>query len=578
MKYYGKGVSAGIASGCIYSYTPFIPHVEFGEVSHKDISDALYKFHTLKETALNELAQIQTRLSAEYPEKAKIFSAHMEVLEDEELTDSICHKIQDNHYALDYAIDTAFNEFINLLSNAGDSLIRSRTADLKDVKNRLLRILADIPEKNLSALSENVIVVTHDLLPSETATMDREHILGIITEIGGETSHSAIIARSYGIPAILGVHDAVALLPEGETIIMNANTGEITTSPTPEQIAESEKLKKILYQKAEKQKLFLPQPCLTKDNMSIKIGLNIGDSQEKELELLKYTDYIGLFRTEFLYMNSDHMPTEEEQFQAYRKVLERANGKPVTLRTLDIGGDKTLPYFDLPREDNPFLGTRALRLCFVYPDIFKTQLRAALRASVYGNLKIMFPMVGSVEDFDRAIEVVNQVKQRMDLEQISYSRSVQFGIMIEIPSIALLAEKVAMKADFASIGTNDLCQYLSAADRMNQNVMDYYNASILAALRLIHYVAQCFSKEGKTVSVCGEMGGNIIYAPLLVGLGIHELSMSASSIASIKERLSLFTSDELSDMGKKALSFDSTESVISYMNNMASVSDTKGGK
>ena len=576
MKYCGNGVSAGIASGRIYTYSPFIPHVGSGEVSCKDIPDILCKFHALKETALNELALIQTRLSAEYPEKAKIFSAHMEILEDEELSDSICHKIQDEHYALDYAIDTAFNEFIVLLSNAGDPLIRSRTTDLKDVKNRLLRILADIPEKNLSALPENVIVVTHDLLPSETATMDREHILGIITEIGGETSHSAIIARSYGIPAILGVPDAVALLPEGETIIMNANTGEITTSPTPEQIAESEKLKKILYQKAEKQKLFLPQPCLTKDNMAIKIGLNIGNPLEKELELLKYTDYIGLFRTEFLYMNSDHMPTEEEQFQAYRKVLEMANGKPVTLRTLDIGGDKTLPYFDLPREDNPFLGTRALRLCFEHPDIFITQLRAALRASVYGNLKIMFPMVGSPGDFDRAMEVVNQVKQSLDLEQIPYSRSVQFGIMIEIPSIALLAEKIAAKADFASIGTNDLCQYLSAADRMNQNVTPYYNAAIPAALRLIHYVAQCFSKEGKTVSVCGEMGGNISYAPLLVGLGIQELSMSASSIASIKERLSLFASDELSNMGKKALSLDSTESVIAYMDNMTSISDTKG--
>ena len=270
------------------------------------------------------------------------------------------------------------------------------------------------------------------------------------------------------------------------------------------------------------------------------------------------------------------MPTEEEQFQTYRDVLQIADGKPVTLRTLDIGGDKTLPYFNLPKEDNPFLGIRALRLCFIHPDIFKTQLRAALRASVYGKLKIMFPMVGSLDDFDRAMEIVRQVKQELELKQIPYSSSVQFGIMIEIPAIALLAEKAAMKADFASIGTNDLCQYLSAADRMNQDVTTYYNASIPSALRLIHYVAQCFGRERKTVSVCGEMGGSIIYAPLLAGLGIHELSMNTSSIAAIKERFSLFTSDELTEIGKKALSFGSTETIVSYVKTIASNSDTKG--
>lgn len=576
MKFYGNGVSAGIATGRIYSYSPFIPHIEVREISPEDIPYILHKFDTLRETASNELSLIRSRLSAEYPEKAKIFDAHIEVLEDEELTESIYHKIQSDHLALDYAIDKSFNEFINLLSRAEDPLIRSRTVDLKDVKNRLLRILADIPEKNLSALPEKVIVVTHDLLPSETATMDREHILGIITEIGGETSHSAIIARSYGIPAILGVPNAMSLLPDGETIIINANIGEIITSPSPEQIDEADRLKNIFHQRNERQKRFLPSPCRTKDNKIIKIGLNIGAPEKKELEMLKYSDYIGLFRTEFLYMNSDHMPTEEEQFQTYRDVLQRADGKPVTLRTLDIGGDKTLPYFNLPKEDNPFLGTRALRLCFIHPDIFKTQLRAALRASVYGKLKIMFPMVGSLDDFDRAMEIVRQVKQELELKQIPYSSSVQFGIMIEIPAIALLAEKAAMKADFASIGTNDLCQYLSAADRMNQDVTTYYNASIPSALRLIHYVAQCFGRERKTVSVCGEMGGSIIYAPLLAGLGIHELSMNTSSIAAIKERFSLFTSDELTEIGKKALSFGSTETIVSYVKTIASNSDTKG--
>lgn len=566
MNYYGNGVSKGIAIGNVFCYTSFQSHISTQSLLLCEIPEVLQKFRNLKTTAYNELLEIIQKMSKEHPEKAKIFSAHQEILEDEELLEEIQDKIQNEKMNLDWAIDTVFTSFIQLLSQAKDPLISARTSDLADVKNRLLRISAQVPEKNLSSLPKDTIVVAHDLLPSDTATIDRQHILGIITEIGGETSHSAIIAKSYGIPAILGVPHITECLKDGDLIIANAFSGEICASPTEEQLTHAFNLREDFLFKKEQQKEYLAKPALTKDHMRIQIGMNIGALRSDEKACLSCTDFIGLYRTEFLYMDAQHLPTEEEQFKVYRDTLSKAKGKPVTLRTLDIGGDKTLPYFALPKEENPFLGNRALRLCLHNKELFQTQLRAALRASIYGELWIMFPMVGSLHDIQLALSEVETAKASLRDRQLPFRDDVKLGIMIEIPAIAIYAQEAARCVDFASIGTNDLCQYLAAADRLNPAVTSYYNAAIPAVLRLVQHVAHAFGENGKSVSVCGEMGGNPIYAPLFIGMGIHKLSMSVSSIAAVKQQISQFSAKELTDLTQKALSFSSTEEIVACVN------------
>lgn len=566
MNYYGNGVSKGIAIGNVFCYTPFQSHISRQPLLLCEVPEVLQKFKNLKTTAYNELSEIIQNMSKKHPEKAKIFSAHQEILEDEELLEEIQDKIQNEKMNLDWAIDTVFTSFIQLLSQAKDPLISARTSDLADVRNRLLRISAQVPEKNLSSLPKDTIVVAHDLLPSDTATIDRQHILGIITEIGGETSHSAIIAKSYGIPAILGVPHITECLKDGDLIIANAFSGEICASPTEEQLTHAFKLREDFFFKKEQQKEYLAKPALTKDHMQIQIGMNIGALRSDEEACLLCTDFIGLYRTEFLYMDAQHLPTEEEQFKAYRDTLSKAKGKPVTLRTLDIGGDKALPYFALPKEENPFLGNRALRLCLQNKELFQTQLRAALRASIYGDLWIMFPMVGSLHDIQLALSEVEIAKASLRDRQLPFKDDVKLGIMIEIPAIAIYAQEAARYVDFASIGTNDLCQYLAAADRLNPAVTSYYNAAIPAVLRLVQHAAHAFEENGKSVSVCGEMGGNPIYAPLFIGMGIHKLSMSVSSIAAVKQQIAQFSSKELTDLTQKALSFSSTEEIVACVN------------
>lgn len=564
MIYQGNCVSEGIAIGQVYRFVPVDIHITQQTIPESEVEQTLEKFQEIKLAAIQELLQIQQNLQKTDPEKAKIFAAHQEMVEDEELSESICEAVEDC-CDLNWAIEFSFSQFITLLSKAKDPLIRARTADLEDVKKRLLRILAGVPETSLSKLPPDTIIVTYDLLPSDTARIDRKHVRGIITEVGGETSHMAIIARSYGIPAISGVPKALECFKEGEPIILNALSGEIINNPTQEELHEAADKKNKFFKEKELQEQFFKRPCCTSDGASVMTGINIGAMNEEEKSLMPYVDYIGLFRTEFLYMDSDHMPTEEEQFQAYCSILEKAQGKPVTLRTLDIGGDKSLPYFELPKEDNPFLGNRALRLCLEHEELFKTQLRAALRAAVYGDLWMMFPMVGSMDDIHRALSAVEAAKQSLRNDKLPFDNHIKLGIMIEIPAIAVMAEEAARYVDFASIGTNDLLQYLSAADRQNAQVAKYYNAGIPAALKLIYHVAQKFEEQGKTVSICGEMGGHPLYAPIFAGMGIKKLSMSISRIAAVKQVIFYFSTEELNALTECVLVKESTEQIVSIV-------------
>ncbi|MBQ4094498.1 MAG: phosphoenolpyruvate--protein phosphotransferase [Oscillospiraceae bacterium] len=564
MVLHGNAVSRGIALGKIFVYKAFEPDVAERYFPEEEAPQQLAFYETAKQRAAAELQAIVQSLSETDEDKAKIFEAHLEILEDEAVDEAVRELVEYDFYAPDWAIYKGYTRYEKMLAKAKDPLISERAADVADVRNRLLRCLEGLPESNLSALSGPVVVAAHDLLPSDTATMDRKNVLAIVTETGGATSHSAIIARSYGIPAILGIGELLSTVEDGMFVIADALTGELHLQPDGElSDLYKDKREAFLLEQAQTAKYRLLEP-LTKDGVHVDIGLNIGSADPAELLELECADYIGLFRTEFLYMNSDHLPTEEEQFEAYKRVLVAAGSKPVTLRTLDIGGDKTLSYMPLPKEDNPFLGCRALRLCFTKPELFRAQLRAALRASAYGTLWLMLPMVGSIEDIRRAREVIDGVDAELRAEGVTPG-DYKVGIMIEIPAIAMAADIAAKYCDFASIGSNDLIQYSTAVDRMNPDVSSYYQSYHPAVFRLMRTAISAFNAAGKPISICGELGGDNLAAPVLVGMGMHKLSMSATSVASIKRTLAHLTTEQMQQMADTVCGGDTAADNEAYL-------------
>ena len=393
--------------------------------------------------------------------------------------------------------------------------------------------------------------------------MDRQRVMAIITEVGGATSHTAILARSYRIPALLGVSEATEILKNGDSVIVDALKGTVLLEPDKDTTREyQEKLAEFIKDERETNE-YLDKIPLIASGERYSVGLNIGGTAPDEA--FKYVDFVGLFRTEFLYMGSDYMPSEQEQFEAYKRVLANAMGNPVTLRTLDIGGDKTLRYMALPKEDNPFLGNRALRLCLQHMDLFKTQLRAALRASAFGNLQIMFPMVGTMDDIRAANKVVEEVKADLREKGIAFDEKVKVGIMIEIPSIALISDLAAKEVDFGSIGTNDLTQYLHAVDRMNPSITGYYQSMSPSMFRILGKVFEEYNKAGKPISVCGELAGNPLGALVMFGLGLRKFSMNGANIGRVKRTLSLFTLKETEEIARKVQQMDTEAEVIAYL-------------
>ncbi len=560
----GSGVSKGIVIGRIFVYKPFTVQVKETRFSGS-AEDELLKYEHAVQCARDELESCRKHLEKTEMDKAHLFSAHEELLcdtcVDEDIRDAVVH----DRVAADYAIDSVFSSYAAAFAKSKSPVIRERVSDMNDVKLRLLRVFYGIKEKNIASLASPVIIACHDLLPSDTATMDRDNVIGILTEAGGETSHSAIIAKSRRIPAILGISGLLDSVYDDETVILDALTGKVFTEPSAE-LVEAYKKKNEAFLAARKETdLWLDRKAVTADGQEISIGLNIGSASDDELENLKHTDYIGLFRSEFLYMGKSDFPDEDMQFAEYKKVLVAADGAPVTLRTLDIGGDKTLKYWKLPQEDNPFLGCRAIRLCFRHEDIFRIQLRAALRASVYGNLQLMFPMIGSLDDIRKAKGIVESVKAELAAEKIPYRGTVGIGIMIEIPSIALIADQVAREVDFASLGTNDLCQYLLACDRVNPGVAGYYQNFHPALFRLIGYAAQEFARAGKPLGVCGELGGNPLAVPVLAGLGITKFSMGIASVPVIKKTLASFSVEEMQRLAAHVRNSGTAEETEQYL-------------
>ncbi len=535
MKKRGIAIFNGIVCGKALIYQPYDPAGTEYEADRLSGTEEKLKAYVLAlANAREELDRIVASLSGSAPEKAEIFQAHQILLEDVAIDQEI-RRIIVGGKAVSQAISETYNMFIDVLARTENEFTQERTADLKDVRNRILRCLAGKPEQNLSLLLEPYVVFARELFPSDTATIDRRNVQAIVTEVGGVTSHTAIVARSFGIPTVLGVNGVLSCVTDGEEAIVDATDGVV--------ILGADKLEKDYYQRKQlatlKQlqtmKAYRDIRAITKDGTTVDIEVNISAVDALSPEEITAADGIGLMRSEFLFMQSKgKLPDEELQYKAYKAATEAFGGKPVILRTLDIGGDKQLPYMELPDEENPFLGKRALRLCLEETEIFSTQLRAALRASQFGDLRIMFPMVGSLDDFRQAKAFVRTVMRELDEEGIPYNKDIKLGIMIEIPSIALIADKAAKEVDFASIGTNDLCQYLMAADRMNQTVSAYYQNYHPAVFRLIRFIAEQFSKYGKPLSVCGEMGGNPRATIALVGLGLRMLSMSAANMAPVK--------------------------------------------
>jgi len=559
----GNPVSRGIALAKVFVYKAFKADVHESYFEAGQEAAKFKQFTDAVAAAEAELDTIVASLSVESPEKAKIFTAHIEILNDEEVAEEVKDMIYSSKAMPDYAVDMVFTEFAILLEKAKDSLIAARAADLRDVRNRVLRILKGEKEQNLANLREKVVVVAHDLLPSDTATLDRSHVMGIVTEVGGATSHTAIIARSYKIPAVLGVPEATEIMQNGDMIVLDALKGQVLLEPERATISEYEvKLEEFL--KSEKQTAeYLGRIPLVASGERFSVGLNIGSTEPDEG--FKYVDFVGLFRTEFLYMESEHMPTEDEQFAAYKKVLANAMGNPVTLRTLDIGGDKSLRYLVLPKEDNPFLGNRALRLCLDMPDMFRIQLRAALRASAFGPMQIMFPMVGTIDDVRAGNAAVEAVKAELRAEGIPFDEKIKVGIMIEIPSIAMIADLAAKETDFASVGTNDLTQYLHAVDRMNPKLITYYQSSSPAMFRILGKIFKEYNEANKQVSVCGELAGEPLAAIVLFGLGLRKFSMNAANIAHVKRTLSLFTLAETEEIAEAVMNMDTQADVEAYL-------------
>ncbi|MEE4576498.1 phosphoenolpyruvate--protein phosphotransferase [Paenibacillus polymyxa] len=510
------------------------------------------ELESIKEKTLRELGE----------KKAEIFASHLLILNDPELIDPVKAKIRDEQLNADYALNEVATQFVSMFENMKSAYLQERASDMRDVTKRVLNHLLGVHFVSPAEIAEETIVLAEDLTPSDTAQLNREFVKGFATNIGGRTSHSAIMARSLEIPAVVGTKNILSQAKSGDLIIVDGLDGHVFVNPTEEIVAEY-RAKQVAYDKQrEEWRKLRGEATVSVDGVHVELAANIGTPNDVAGVLDNGGEGVGLYRTEFLYMGRDKLPSEEVQYTAYKTVLERMEGKPVVVRTLDIGGDKELPYLDLPKEMNPFLGFRAIRLCLDRQDIFRTQLRALLRASVHGNLRIMFPMIATLNEFREAKAVLLEEKEKLVAEGVSVSEEIQLGIMVEIPSTAVLADQFAKEVDFFSIGTNDLIQYTMAADRMNERVSYLYQPYNPSILRLVKMVIDAAHREGRWVGMCGEMAGDTTAIPLLLGLGLDEFSMSATSILPARSQISKLSRADMEKLAAKALDMQTAEQVV----------------
>ncbi|HFQ4201990.1 TPA: phosphoenolpyruvate--protein phosphotransferase [Enterococcus faecium] len=562
-----KGIAASDGVAVAKAYLLVQPDLTFSKATVEDTAAEEARLDAALAKSTEELQQIREKAAQSLGEaEAQVFDAHLMVLSDPEMVGQIKQNIKDNSVNAESALKEVTDMYIGMFEAMEDNAyMQERAADIRDVAKRILAHLLGVTLPNPSMINEEVVVVAHDLTPSDTAQLDRNFVKAFVTDIGGRTSHSAIMARSLEIPAIVGTKEITAKVKEGDILAVNGIEGDVIIDPTDEQKAEFEKAgADYAAQKAEWEKLKNAE-TVTADGKHFELAANIGTPKDLVGVHNNGGEAVGLYRTEFLYMDSPDFPTEDDQYEAYKAVLEGMEGKPVVVRTMDIGGDKELPYLQLPHEMNPFLGYRALRISLSEQgdEMFRTQMRALLRASVHGNLRIMFPMVATLKEFRAAKAIFEEEKQKLISEGKEVSDTIQVGIMIEISAAAVLADKFAKEVDFFSVGTNDLIQYTMAADRMNERVSYLYQPYNPSILRLIKNVIDAAHAEGKWAGMCGEMAGDQTAVPLLVGMGLDEFSMSATSILKTRSLMKRLDTAKMAELADRALKeCDTMEEVV----------------
>ena len=549
-----KGIAASDGVAIAKAYLLVEPDLSFTNEKITDTDAEIKKFRNALEASKIELTKIRNNAEKSLgADKAAIFDAHLLVLDDPELIQPIEDKIENEKVNAPEALNEVTTQFITIFESMDNEYMRERASDIRDVSKRVLAHLLGVELPNPSMIDESVVIIGNDLTPSDTAQLNKEFVQGFVTNIGGRTSHSAIMSRSLEIAAVVGTKSITHEVKQGDMVIVDGITGDVIIDPTEDElIAYQNKRERFFEDKKELQKL-RDAETVTVDGEHAELAANIGTPDDLYGVMENGAEGIGLYRTEFLYMGRDQMPTEDEQFEAYKKVLETMKDKRVVVRTLDIGGDKELPYLNLPKEMNPFLGYRAIRLCLDQQDIFRTQLRALLRASAYGKLNIMFPMVATIKEFRDAKAILLEEKDKLTSEGQEVADDIEVGIMVEIPSTAALADIFAKEVDFFSIGTNDLIQYTMAADRMSERVSYLYQPYNPAILRLVKQVIEASHKEGKWTGMCGEMAGDETAIPLLLGLGLDEFSMSATSILKARRQINGLSKNEMTELANRAI-------------------------
>ena len=564
MRIQGISGSRGVAVGNVYRYIQEEIVIPDYTVAEDNVEEEIGKFAAAMAATLKQLDTIRQKALEEMgPEEAAIFEAHMQIAQDPSLSDGIKSLVESSHTNVVAATAQTIETFANIFLGMEDAYMRERGADIKDIGDRLMRNMLGMNPRGLSHISGEVILVAQDLAPSDTASLDKNVVKGIVTAAGGPTSHAAIMARTLEIPAVMGVGDIESFV-DGDKAVVLGTDGIVEINPSDADWAEYNNQAVAYQEELKRLRESANLEAKTTDGHHVELFGNIGKSKDAKHALTMGAQGIGLYRTEFLYMENDELPTEDVQFEEYKKVAEDMQGQPVIIRTMDIGGDKELKCLDLPSEMNPFLGYRAIRISLNRPDIFKVQLRALLRASSFGDIHIMYPMIASVEEVKQANAMLEECKAELTAEGKEFNKDIKVGIMIEVPAAAVISPILAKYVDFFSIGTNDLCQYTLAVDRMNESIGSLYQPLHPGVLRLIKHVIDASHEQGKFTGMCGELASDPVATMILLGLGLDEFSMTASSIPLIKKILRSVSKAECEEVANKALAMDTAEEITEY--------------
>lgn len=560
----GLGVSPGIGIGKAFIIEK--KSMDINKVYVEDSEKEIIKLKNAIELGKSQLNDLYVKTLNEVGEKeALIFKSHEMMLEDETFISEIEFKIKNEHVNADYALNEVSNYYIKMFDKIEDEYLRERSEDIKDVMTRVIRILLGIKITDYSKLNKDSIIIAKDLTPSDTAQLDKGKVAAMITEMGGKTSHAAIIARIMGIPTVVGLENITQKIKDNDVIICDGKTGKVLINPNEKQLFYYTEKKSKLEEINNELKKQIGLPTISKDGFNVSLSANIGTPHDVDMVLENDAEGIGLFRSEFIFMNRECQPSEDEQYEEYKEVLQKMGDKPVIIRTLDIGGDKNVPYFDIPKEMNPFLGYRAIRLCLGNVDVFRTQLRAILRASIYGNVKIMFPMISTMKELRDAKKILEKAKQELTKDGIPFNNDIEVGIMIEIPSAAIISDLLAKEVDFFSIGTNDLIQYTLAVDRMNSRLSHLYSQYHPAMLRLIKGIIDNAHKAGIWVGMCGEAAGDPKLIPIFLGMGLDEFSMNSPSILSSRYIIRNLNKKEMEKIAEGTLNMETAVEVEDYL-------------